>query len=75
MLYTVYSFPNIILPVVGGYLIDAIGIRKGVFLFSFILIIGQAICTLSIMDSFNSYPLMVVGRVVFGLGGENLTVA
>ncbi|KAL4501214.1 hypothetical protein ABPG73_013952 [Tetrahymena malaccensis] len=74
LLYSVYSFPNIILPLIGGYLIDFIGIRKGVFAFTFILIIGQALCMISEIDSVQSYALLVVGRVVFGLGGENLSV-
>jgi hypothetical protein len=38
----VYSFPNIILPFFGGVLVDKIGVRFGIFVFSFILIIGQA---------------------------------
>ncbi|EAR94487.1 MFS transporter (macronuclear) [Tetrahymena thermophila SB210] len=74
LLYSVYSFPNIILPLIGGYLIDFIGIRKGVFAFTFVLIIGQALCMISQIDSIKSYALLVVGRVVFGLGGENLSV-
>jgi len=40
MFYTVYSFPNIILPFIGGYLIDAIGIRKGIFVFTLVLVFG-----------------------------------
>ena len=41
LLYSVYSFPNIILPFIGGFLVDKLGVRFGIFLFSFILIIGQ----------------------------------
>ena len=40
ILYSVYSFPNIILPLFGGYLIDYLGIRKGIFIFTFLLVIG-----------------------------------
>ena len=40
LLYAVYSYPNIILPLVGGIFIDIVGVRKGVFIFTFILIIG-----------------------------------
>ena len=40
LLYSVYSFPNIILPFFGGIMVDKMGVRIGVFLFTFILIIG-----------------------------------
>lgn len=40
MLYTVYSLPNIILPFFGGVLIDKIGPRKAILLFSTIILIG-----------------------------------
>ena len=39
-LYAIYSMPNFILPFFGGMLVDRIGVRFGVFTFSFILIIG-----------------------------------
>ena len=32
--YTVFAFPNIFLTVIGGVLIDKIGVRKGITLFS-----------------------------------------
>ncbi len=41
MLYSVYSFPNIILPFLGGFLLDKIGVRYGIFIFTLVLIIGQ----------------------------------
>ena len=40
LLYTVYSFPNIILPLIGGVLIDKIGLRKGIMFFPIFLMIG-----------------------------------
>ena len=73
LLYSVYSFPNIVLPFFGGLLIDKIGSRIGVFMFSFVLIIGQLIFTWGVYKA--SFPIMIVGRIVFGLGGESLTVA
>jgi len=73
LLYSVYAFPNIILPFVGGIIIDRLGVRVGVALFSFILIIGQAVFTFGAATS--SFNIMLVGRVIFGLGGECLNVA
>lgn len=40
LLYSVYSFPNIVLPLIGGFILDKIGSRKGVFIFTIILIFG-----------------------------------
>lgn len=80
LLYTVYSLPNIVLPLFGGILIDFIGIRKGVVLFSIPLIIGQGLYTylfkaMCILGSWtNQYFWLIIGRVMYGLGGENMSV-
>ena len=73
LLYSVYSYPNMVLPIFGGILLDMIGLRFGIMLFSLILTLGQAIFTMG--GYYRSYPLMLVGRVVFGLGGESLSVS
>ena len=73
-LYAWYSWPNVILPIVGGYLMDSVfGIRLGTILFASFIILGQILFALGgIIDSF---PLMQIGRFVFGIGGESLAVA
>lgn len=68
-----YSFPNIILPVFGGYLVDMIGARTGNFLFALLIAIGQGIFAFGV--SIKSYPICLFGRGVFGLGGESLNVS
>ncbi|CAG9327828.1 im:7160594_2 [Blepharisma stoltei] len=73
MLYSVYSFPNVILPLFGGYFIDAIGVRWGIIIFSGFICLGQAIFAIGV-DA-GSYPIAVIGRCVFGLGGESQNVA
>lgn len=40
ILYSVYSLPNIILPLFGGFFIDKIGIRVGLLLFSSLVAVG-----------------------------------
>lgn len=70
--YSIYSFPNIVLPVFGGYFIDVIGNRIGAVLFSVFVVLGQAIFAFGVMV--RNYPISLLGRGVFGLGGENLTV-
>lgn len=39
-LYTIYSAPNVILPVLGGMYCDKMGIRKGIITFSLIVTFG-----------------------------------
>lgn len=72
MLYTVYSLPNVILPFLGGFLVDKIGYRKMTVILSCILAFGQVLQGLSI--SLKSVSLMVTGRFIFGLGGETLNI-
>ena len=61
------------MPLLGGYLVDAIGVRTGIFIFSVLVCSGQAIFAFGI--SIKSYWLGLVGRFVFGMGGESLNVA
>ncbi len=72
LLYSVYSFPNILLPMFGGILIDRLGIRIGIIFFSSLLIIGQFFVMLG--GIWTNYNLLILGRVIFGLGGESLGV-
>lgn len=73
LMYIVYSTPNTVLPLFGGVFLDVIGIRIGLLLFTTILTIGQFIYGIGGIT--NTYWLMLVGRVVFGLGGECMSVA
>ena len=41
MLFSAYSVPNIFFPLFGGILIDRIGVRSGIVIFSSVLVIGQ----------------------------------
>lgn len=73
LLYSVYSFPNIVLPLIGGAIIDKLGVRIAIILFATFLIGGQVVVTIGAANL--SYGLMIFGRVLFGLGGESLTVS
>jgi predicted MFS family arabinose efflux permease len=46
LLYTVYSIPNMVLPVFGGIFLDKIGIRTGLIIFTIVLTFGQLIFTM-----------------------------
>ncbi|XP_003745296.1 major facilitator superfamily domain-containing protein 1 [Galendromus occidentalis] len=72
--YSWYSYPNVILSFFGGFLIDTVfGIRMGTIIFAGLICIGQVIFAGgALVDNFY---VMVLGRFVFGLGGESLAVA
>jgi len=74
LMYSIYSYPNTILPLFGGIFLDKLGMRVGLIVFTTILTIGQFI-----VASFSGEPLSIAGilsgRFVFGLGGENMSVA
>ncbi|KAF9386528.1 hypothetical protein CPB97_003602 [Podila verticillata] len=73
MLYSAYSLPNIILPLAGGYLIDRLSASRMLILFSLCICLGQAVFAIGL--SFKSFTVMVLGRFIFGIGGECLEVA
>lgn len=73
LLYTLYSAPNVILPFFGGYLVDRIGVRMCLLLFSSLITLGQVIFSIGL--SIKSWPVMFLGRLIFGFGGESFTVA
>ena len=68
-----YSLPNMILPVFGGMLMDRIGLRPGIILFTMILTLGQFVF---MMGGFqNNFNMLLAGRIIFGMGGECAFVA
>lgn len=73
LLYTLYSIPNTVLPFFGGIMLDKIGMRFGMILFTTVLTLGQFVLYLG--GEQEKYWLMLVGRVIFGLGGESMSVA
>ncbi|KAG5897440.1 hypothetical protein JTB14_002701 [Gonioctena quinquepunctata] len=74
VLYSVYSWPNVVLNFIGGFLIDRVfGIRLGSNIYVGLTLLGQI--GFASGAFFNQYWLMLVGRFIFGIGGESLTVA
>lgn len=70
LLNGIYSFPNIIMVLIGGIIIDRIGTRKSVFIFTVLIVLGALVTTLQ----GNIYS-MAAGRLIFGLGAESMIVA
>jgi MFS family permease len=69
-LQAIYSFPNIFTVVIGGFLIDRIGLRKSLMIFGVLCFVGPAITAAS-----GHLSIMATGRFVFGMGAESLNVA
>ncbi|XP_037534144.1 major facilitator superfamily domain-containing protein 1 [Nematolebias whitei] len=73
-LYAWYSWPNVVLCFLGGFLLDRVfGIRLGTIIFSLFVCVGQVIFAAGAL--WNLFWLMELGRFVFGIGGESLAVA
>ncbi len=70
LLQGIYSTPNIVMPFVGGIIIDRIGTRRSTLLFGAVCFAGAVLTALS-----PQIALMAAGRLVFGLGAESLIVA
>jgi len=70
MLNAIYSIPNIIMVLIGGFIIDRVGIRKSTFMFAVVCLAGAVLTAVS-----SAFWVMAAGRLVFGLGAESLIVA
>ncbi|MDH7603949.1 MAG: MFS transporter [Melioribacter sp.] len=70
LLQGIYSFPNIIMVLIGGIIIDKIGTRTSVLIFTCLIMIGSIITALT-----GNLILMASGRLIFGLGAESMIVA
>ncbi len=70
LLNAIYSFPNIIMVLIGGIIIDRIGTRRSVFLFVLLVMIGSAVTAFR-----GNIYLMASGRFIYGIGAESMIVA
>jgi MFS family permease len=70
LLQGIYSFPNIIMVLIGGLIIDRIGTKKASLIFAFLVFLGAFITVLK-----GNIVLMATGRLIFGLGAESMIVA
>lgn len=70
LLQGIYSLPNIIMVLIGGFIIDRLGTKKSTLIFAVLCLLGAAITVSS-----GTLFMMATGRLVFGLGAESLIVA
>ena len=72
LLYSIYSFPNILVPLYGGLFIDHYGLGFSIRWLSVITATGSVLFAVGCVE--RSWALMLLGRGFFGLGGESLQV-
>ena len=70
LLNAIYSVPNVIMVLIGGIVIDRIGVKKATLLFGVLCFLGAAITVAT-----PSLAVMATGRLVFGIGAESLIVS
>ncbi len=69
LLQAIYSIPNVVMVLIGGYIVDRIGTRKAILIFGALCFVGAIVTCLS-----SALGFMATGRLVFGLGAESLIV-
>jgi MFS family permease len=70
LLNAIYSIPNVIMVLIGGFIIDRIGTKKATLLFAVLCTLGAALTAMT-----GVLWVMAAGRLIFGLGAESLIVA
>jgi MFS family permease len=70
LLNAIYSVPNVIMVLIGGIIIDRIGVKKATLLFGLLCFAGAALTAAT-----SSLVMMASGRLVFGIGAESLIVS
>ena len=72
MLFSVYAFPNAVMPLVSGTVMSVIGVWRGVLIIGTVIACGITVVSLGVY--MQSYFIMLLGRALYGLGGESLFV-
>ncbi len=70
LLNAIYSIPNIFMVLIGGMIIDRIGVKISTLLFAVLCLVGAVVTV-----SAPVLEVMAAGRLIFGLGAESLIVA
>jgi MFS family permease len=70
LLRAMYSTPNIVMVLIGGIVIDRIGVKKATMLFGVLCFVGAAVASAR-----PSVTVMAIGWLVFGVGAESLIVS
>ncbi|MFC2165760.1 MFS transporter [Acidobacteriota bacterium] len=71
LLFSYYSLPNLLMVLLGGILLDRVGIRKAGMFFVTLAVVGVLITALG---GSKSFQMMLWGRLLYGIGAESLCV-
>lgn len=71
MLYSVYALPNILIPLAFGWT-SSINLSIISEILCFLVLLGQVIYSIGVYKSHFNY--MILGRFIYGLGGESFSV-
>lgn len=69
-LNAIYSLPNVFMVLIGGIIIDRIGVKRATMLFGVLCFVGAAITAMT-----GYLAVMATGRLIFGIGAESLIVS
>jgi MFS family permease len=69
-LNAIYHFPNIVMVLIGGVIVDRVGARVATLVFTALCVAGAILTAAS-----ESFGMMASGRLLFGLGAESMIVA
>jgi len=72
-LYSIYSLPNTVLPFFFGSLMDRFGPKRVLLTLSSCVCIGQTVFSIGVQS--RQVWMMLLGRAIFGIGGESCSVA
>ena len=72
LLYAIYSFPNMVIPLFSGVILLKLGKGYSLLIFVFLVALGQFIMIFGPM--YDAYYLCIVGRGIFGIGCETMNV-
>lgn len=72
LLFTVYALPNTILPLFSGTFYTRLGVWRGIIAIGTTIAVG--IIVIAIGVGADSFSLMMLGRAIYGIGGESLYV-
>lgn len=71
-LFSVYALPNSIMPLFSGAYFTKVGVWKGVLVISGIITLGIWLIAVAIAQE--SYVLLLLGRAIYGIGGDSIYV-
>jgi len=68
-MFSLYSFPNIILPFIAGIVITKFGNNCMLISTTILITLGQILFTIGIL--YENILMVLLGRLLFGFGGES----